>query len=137
MKKLILWLLIPVILIVGMYTAKAQQLYLGEPTRFQSLACDTEEQITAILDAHKELGIGAAQRLVFAYMHTIGTNNEPICAQGVLSVTVIRIVKSYDDLDIGGITRTVHVIEVMNDNGVIFYTVATIPVTKRETGRAS
>jgi hypothetical protein len=137
MKKVLFTLLVPVVLIVMIYTAKAQQLYLGEPARFHSFACDTEEQLTSILDAHKELGRSAAQRLAFMYMNAVGKHGEPMCVQSTMEVTVIRVTKTYEKLDIGGITDTVHVIEVMNDRGVIFYTIATIPVVKRETGRAS
>lgn len=129
MKKLIVILILPLILmLVVHFTARAQQLYLGEPAQFSSFACDTIEQITGVLDAHKEHGQGAAQRLAQTYMLTPNENGEAACMTGTLMVTIIRIVKTYT----GIIDREIIVIEVMNPQGFIFYTLSTIPVVKRD-----
>ena len=126
MKKMLLYLLVPVLLLCAIYTAKANQIVLGEEVTFQTLICMEEPQLALILDAHQERGVDVA-RAVARILVQGGA-----CVVAQVTVIAVRVVKTYTDLPLlDGTTVTARNLEVMAPNGQLIYAVVTIPVINR------
>lgn len=134
MKKVLLVLLIPIVLtLVVHFAARAETIYLGEPIAARTFACDTEEQISSILDAHRDHGLETGRARAMMLSHTLNENGEPACVSATFYITPIRIARTYDMPSVG----VIHVLEVQNERGILFFVISTVPVERKVSGRAT
>jgi hypothetical protein len=125
MKKALLFLLVPVVMILLMHFARARDFYLGDQEQFRTYACLKQEHLTNVLDVHQNIGAVAAMGLLKGY------TDAGVCGVVSLTAVLIRIVKSYVDLPIPEGMITAHVVEVMVENGAMLFVIITLPVLER------
>lgn len=92
MKKLILFLLIPVVMIGMIYTAKAQQVYFGEEVVIHTFFCLEESQMELMFKAHQEQGMEGAQAVGSLLIQS------GVCGVAAVPVIPIRVIKTYEGL---------------------------------------
>lgn len=125
MKKALIFLLIPVMIILCTHLARAQQLYLGDMASFRTVVCLKQEHMVSVLDVHQNIGTQAAMGVLKGYV------DAGVCAVISVQAVLIRIVKSYVDLPIPDGKITAHIVEVMVENGGMLFAIITLPVLER------
>lgn len=125
------WAIIAVVatlLVVFSVDARAQDTFtVNEPTVINTIVCDTEEQMRALMDAWNDNGLGASIMVFRSYNRTPSPYGGPACGRMETSMTPLEVVATYDSLP--NIQYPYFIIQV-EYQGLTGYMMSMIPLEK-------